>query len=136
MHSTIVTPPVQGPPPRGIVIHFGRYKGCRLAAVPHEYLIYLLDAPQAGPTLRAAEAKFLGVDQAEDPTEPDPTSAAVALPGVVWEWQHTMRLAYVLDPAALTVIDRGEAELKKLCTRYTHKPWLDIPPMGETGGVE
>jgi hypothetical protein len=104
----------------------GRYAGEHIADVDPGYLQWLLGEQWLDLTSRRAIEEQLDVDRPEDgwDADPDPTSAAVVLPGVAFAWWTTMRERYAGDPAALAVVEAGLAELKEACSRYTGKAWL------------
>ncbi len=106
------------------VIGFGRYRGHAIDEVPEGYLRWLLTLDRLDFRLRLAVQEFLSVDRPEtDDTDPDPTSAAVALPGITFRWWQAMRAEFGDDPLALEVVDAGLARLKQLCTEFTGRDW-------------
>jgi uncharacterized protein (DUF3820 family) len=105
----------------------GRHKGKKLVECPPDYLLWLAENSESNVYRRAA-LEVLGLAEGidgkpEDDTEPDPTSAAVALPGVTFRWWQAMLAEFGDDAAALEVVEKGLAKLKALCTEFTHKGW-------------
>jgi uncharacterized protein (DUF3820 family) len=104
---------------------FGKHKGQRVADVPQDYLHWLLDSPRTSAGLKKTISAFLEIDVAEDATEPEPVTAAVALPYVTWLWSQEMNKRYLLDDAARKVVADGEAVLKRICTTFANKQWAE-----------
>lgn len=108
---------------RWMAMPFGKYRGLPVPHLPEDYLRWLLDQPGVSVDVKNAAREALDVDLPEDDTEPDPSSAAVALPAIVFEWQQRMEELCVGDDSALTVVRDGLELLKQLCSKYTGKPW-------------
>ncbi|MBA4067937.1 MAG: hypothetical protein C0501_30390 [Isosphaera sp.] len=116
-------------------LSFGRHAGRRLADLPHSYVEYLA-RESGGATRRAARAYLLhgdNPDGEEDPGHPDPGSAAVRFPLLVWRWREAMRDRHRDDPLALAVVEDGFAELKTLCTELTGRRWPTDAECGIVG---
>lgn len=119
-----------GQSPGDVTINFGSHKGRRLCELPEKYLRWIINNhSQTG--LASLARHVLGdedVDQDEDPTEPAPVLAAVAMPYVTFSWKEVME-AKVTTPEGRRVVALGLIELKKLCSKYTRKRWnCDEPP--------
>ncbi len=103
-------------------LKFGKHRGKTLAECPAEYLCWLGDEAES-PTLRALAKAALDIpEDDEDTAEPDPTSAAVAFPLIVFLWQEFMRAEFD-TPFHLLVVETGLVKLKELCSGYTGKGW-------------
>ena len=108
------------------LLHFGKYRGKTLDQIPESYLFWLLNEPGTNPAIKQFVAAFLEVDQPEDDIDPDPTSAAVALPGIIFRWGRDMRSEYDdFDPVAEMVVARGLELLQEFCGEYTRRPWAE-----------
>lgn len=105
------------------MLDFGKYNGCGLDEVPRSYLQWLTTQRWVDHRIRAAAEKILEIDQDECDAEPDPTSAAIAFPLIVFEWKRTMFRAFEGDRDALEVVGRGLRELRSLCSGLTRQPW-------------
>ncbi|MFO0825910.1 MAG: DUF3820 family protein [Gemmataceae bacterium] len=106
-----------------VTMPYGKHRGKFIDEIPPEYLFWVLDQPNTSPSLLHAIRLHLEVDLPETDETPDPTSAAVVLPGLTWRWQDAMRTRFTGDAAALIVVDAGEELLRKECTKYTRKSW-------------
>ena len=121
--------------PGAFLLQFGKFSGKTLSAVPHWYVSWLAEHHDWFEVREAARA-FLDWDadddEPDDGEEPDPQSAAVRLPLVVWEWEQTMTSVYGDDPATVegAVVCQGRVVLRALCEKTTGRPFSI-----EEGGV-
>jgi uncharacterized protein (DUF3820 family) len=111
-------------PNSGFLMPYGKHRGVPLKNVPLGYLSWWIEQANIKPRLRGVVEQFLGVDQPEgvDP-EPNPSSAAVVLPGLIFEWKEHMWSRYSTNGELLEVAKAGLEKLKEQCSRYTRKPW-------------
>ncbi|VTU01341.1 : DUF3820 [Gemmataceae bacterium] len=121
--------PAAAPPCNGaagdFVLPFGRHRGQRLTDVPADYLQWVFDSPRTSAELKQIISAFREIDVDEDATEPEPTTAATALPLVTWLWEQEVQKRHRLDDAARKVVADGLAVLKQICSVFTRKPWAE-----------
>ncbi len=103
----------------------GKHKGLPVGGLPVAYACWVLDQPDFSPTWKQNLRQVFDLDLPEDDIEPDPASAAVVLPGLIWRWNESLTKRFAADPAALAVLRVALRELGQLCSQYTRKPWSE-----------
>lgn len=108
----------------------GPFKGKRLDELPDVFLHHVA-AKNWHPEVREFALRVMAIRADEhradeDPTEPAPILAAIALPGVIFRWRESMLAEFGDNDEALAVVDRGLERLKQLCSQFTRKPWLEL----------
>lgn len=114
-------------------LQLGRHAGKHISEVPESWLRWALDQHWIDPEFREAIKQRLNLDKSEDDTEPDPTSAAVAFPLIVWQVEQHVWNRYFANDELLAVGSDIIDLLKRLCSKYTKRPWLKIDAVRKAG---
>ena len=71
---------------------FGKYRGCDLGVIPHDYLLWVLDkCDRAAPTLREQIRQKLGIR----PRRPEPSTSIA--PSIIGSWYRRLAMEFHPD---------------------------------------
>ena len=116
---------------------FGQHKGKPVSRLPIDYVCWILDQPDFSSTWKQVLRQCLDIDRPDDgdSARPDPQTAAVRFPLIVWKWEQEMEFVFGDDPKTPegAVVAHGRDFLRGLCSEVTGRPFPPDAKLAEGG---